>query len=102
RLAFQLEADAFREALPKIRRGADEPDGVPQDGIRRYYKRRPEDMTADATRESAADIADKVSAFGIASLGVTLATSEAAYRVFDAAPVTNAGAVSRLRRGTPG
>jgi methionyl-tRNA formyltransferase len=97
-----LESDAFREALPKIRMAAAEHPGTPQRGERVYYKRRDEDMSADAARDGAAAIAAKVRAFGIDSLGVRLATTEHVYKVFEATAVTNADAVGRLQRGTPG
>jgi len=102
RLAFQLEGEAFRQAVAALKAADYRPAGEPQAAGGSVYRRAAGDQRADAAREPAQEIAAKIRAFGIRSLGVTLTTLEGAYRVFEGDAVTHPQAVRRFGRGTPG
>lgn len=102
RLSFQLEAESFRQAVAALKAAGYRTAGGPQAAGGSVYRRTARDQAADATRESAVEIATKIRAFGIRSLGVTLTTRDGAYRVFEGGAVTHAQAVQRFGRGTPG
>jgi methionyl-tRNA formyltransferase len=102
RLSFQLEAEAFREAIIALKAADYRTAGRSQAAGGSVYRRTAGDQSADATRDSAVEIATKIRAFGIRSLGVTLTTRDGHFRVFEGAAVTHAQAVQRFGRGTPG
>ncbi|MBU1378798.1 MAG: hypothetical protein KKE02_20850 [Alphaproteobacteria bacterium] len=102
RLSFQLEAEAFRQAVAALKAADYRWTGRPQTAATSFYKRTVADQTADAGRESALEIETKIRAFGIRSLGTTLTTLDGAYRVFEGCAVTHQEAVRRFGRGTPG
>ncbi len=102
RLSFQLEAEAFRQAVAALKAADYRATGGPQPAGGSVYRRAARDQAADASRDTAVEIATKIRAFGIPSLGVTLTTRDGAYRVFEGAAVTHPEAVQRFGRGTPG
>ena len=102
RLSFQLEAEAFRQAVAALKAADYRRSGQPQAAGASFYKRAATDQTADAARESAVEIEKKIRAFGIRSLGTTLTTRDGAYLVFEGCAVTHEEAKRRFGRGTPG
>jgi methionyl-tRNA formyltransferase len=102
RLAFQLEAEAFRQAVAALKAADYRTTGRSQAAGGSVYRRAARDQAADAARETAVEIQTKIRAFGIRSLGVILTTRDGAYRVFEGGAVTHAQAVLRFGRGTPG
>lgn len=102
RLSFQLEADAFGDAVAALKAGGYRAAGRRQAPGGAFYKRAAADRTADAAREPALEIEKKIRAFGIRSLGTILKTRDGAYRVFEGQAVTHEEAARRFGRGTPG
>ncbi len=102
RLAFQLEAEAFRQAVAALRAADYRLAGQAQAEGGAVYRRTAADRTADAALEPAVEIETKIRAFGIRSLGVTLATRDGEFRVFEGCAVTHVDANRRFSQGVPG
>jgi methionyl-tRNA formyltransferase len=102
RLSFQLEAEAFRQAVAALKAAGYRRSGQPQAAGGSYYRRTAADQAADAAREPALDIEKKIRAFGVRALGVTLTTRDGVYRVFEGCAVTHEEANRRFGHGTPG
>ena len=102
RLSFQLEGDAFRQAVAVLKAADYRAPGQPQQAGGSAYRRAASDQAADAMREPALEIEKKIRAFGIRGLGTVLTTLDGSYRVFEGCAVTNEEAKKRFGRGTPG
>ena len=102
RLSFQLEAEAFQQAVAALKAANYRPSGQPQGAGGSDYRRTAADQAADAARESALVIERKINAFGIRALGTLLTTRDGVYRVFEGCAVTHEAAKRQFGRGEPG
>jgi methionyl-tRNA formyltransferase len=102
RLSFQLEAEAFRQAVAVLKAAGYHRSGRPQEAGGSTYRRTAADQSADASLEPALEIEKKIRAFGIRTLGTTLNTRDGAFRVFEGCAVTHEEAKKRFGRGAPG
>lgn len=72
RLSFLLEGDAFRQAIMTLENSDYSFPGLDQVGEHSFYKRKVKDLAASSITQTATEIAIKVKAFGIGSLGVSI------------------------------
>ncbi len=103
RLSFMLEADVFRSAISILKSTNYTYIGLEHIGEHSYYKRQPEDMIADSTKETSSEIVTKVKAFEISSLGVKIKLSNGELvKALNADTLTNEILIEKFSSNEPG